>query len=335
MNRKHFTIPIFVPEAACPFQCVFCDQKRITGKLKAPDQQETEKIIEEHLKTLPKDSFIEIGFFGGSFTGIPLKEQERYLKTAYDYMKSGKVHGIRLSTRPDYIDQEKLDLLKRYRVSAVEIGAQSLDALVLKKAGRGHTAGDVSAASRMVREAGFQLGLQMMLGLPGDTIGKSIRTAKSIVRLQADFVRIYPTLVIRGTALEKMALAGSYTPLSMEEAVKWSAAVVKVFDKAGIPIIRLGIHPSEGLITKTSLSAGPFHPAFRELVETTLWKEKLRPLLKNKKGTNAVITVPQKELNYAVGHKGQNKKMLLEHFQNVGFRTSRTINGRNFYADIS
>ena len=175
---KHFTIPVFVPELACPNRCVFCNQHSISGCRQQPEPEEVREIVDKHLSTISsEDSHIEIGFFGGSFTGIELGLQEKYLSVAHAYLRAGKIRGIRLSTRPDYVNHEVLNLLKSYGVTTVELGAQSLDNEVLKLSGRGHTVADVEKASAMILSAGFKLGLQMMTGLPGDSPEKSIETA--------------------------------------------------------------------------------------------------------------------------------------------------------------
>ncbi len=191
--QKHYNIPIFIPELACPFQCVFCNQEKISGQQRIPDEKEIEQIIKEHLSSFRRtDRVVEVGFFGGSFTGIPIEEQEQYLRIVQPYIDQGEVNGIRLSTRPDYIDEEILNVLKKYRVTTIELGAQSMDDDVLKKSFRGHTAKQTEQAAKMILENGFELGLQMMIGLPGDTLEKSIKTATKIIEYGASNTRIYP-----------------------------------------------------------------------------------------------------------------------------------------------
>lgn len=263
---KHYTVPIFVPELACPNRCVFCNQNSISGCHSQPDPEEVKLIIEERLHTIPKvNTHIEIGFFGGNFTGIDERQQKEYLEIAQKYYHQNDVHGIRLSTRPDYITPQSLDLLKQFNVTTIELGAQSLDEDVLKLAGRGHTIEDIEYASKLIHKYGFRLGLQMMTGLPGDTVEKSIKTANKIIELGASDVRIYPTLVIKNTELEKLWLSGTYKPQSLDEAVNLSAALIDIFNKAGLNIIRVGLHPSDDLLR--DMLAGPFHPSFRQLAE--------------------------------------------------------------------
>jgi radical SAM superfamily enzyme len=318
---KHYTIPIFVPELACPNRCVFCNQHSISGCQRQPEPDKVREIILEHLKTIPeKDTHIEIGFFGGSFTGIENELQERYLAIADDFFIRKQIHGIRLSTRPDYIDDEVLNRLKRFGVTTIELGAQSLDEEVLRLSGRGHTISDVEKASELILSAGFKLGLQMMTGLPGDTVEKSIHTAKQIVELGAHCSRIYPTLVIRGTELADRWRKKEYQPQTLEEAVEISSKLLEIFRKGGVEVIRVGLHPSEGILDGSELLAGPFHPAFRELVETHRWKKKLLPLIDQQpKGSNIRILVPENELRFAIGHDSSNRKMLETHFDKVEF----------------
>lgn len=334
-NEKHYTIPVFVPELACPFQCVFCDQRKISGHQESPVLEEVRRTIEEHLATIPlKGSCVEIGFFGGNFTGIPLELQESYLAVAAEYLKNGRIRGIRLSTRPDYISPEKLKLLKHYGVSSIELGAQSLDKDVLRLSGRGHKMEDIEAASRMIIEEGFLLGLQMMIGLPGDTREKSLFTARRIVELGAENTRIYPTLVIKGTKLEQMYLSGKYKPLELQEAVSIAKSAAEIFEASKVKIIRMGLHPSEGLISGEYLVAGPYHVSFRELVLTEIWHGILQPLSLEKR-EKVTISVAPGEFNYAVGYNARNKKELLKNFHKVRFITDEALKGREFIADYN
>jgi len=318
---KHFTIPIFIPELACPNRCVFCNQHSISGCVKQPEPEEVREIILQHLKTIPEnDSHIEIGFFGGSFTGIEPALQEQYLSIASEFLISGQINGIRLSTRPDYINSEALNLLKKYGVTAIELGAQSLNDEVLLLSGRGHKVADVERSSELILSSGFKLGLQMMTGLPGDTPEISLQTARRIVQFGATCTRIYPTLVIRGTELEQRWRSGEYQPQSLDEAIELTARLMDVFYYAGVEVIRVGLHPSEGLLDGSEMLAGPFHPSFRELVKTFIWKQKLIKLIdKYPQGGNIHIPAPQHELRYAIGYNSENRKMLENHFKKVEF----------------
>jgi histone acetyltransferase (RNA polymerase elongator complex component) len=333
MSPGHYIIPVFIPDLACPHQCVFCNQKNISGRIKIPNADDVTEIVEKHLSTIPAESYVEIGFFGGNFTGVEKALQQELLDSAEKFIGKGKVTSIRLSTRPDYINEEILNFLKPYSVSTIELGAQSFDDEVLECSGRGHDAETIVNACSLIKRFGFKLGLQMMVGLPGDTKEKSINTAKAIVEMGADNTRIYPALVIKDTALEKIFSENKYKPLSMEEAINWVKDIYKIFEEAGTNILRVGLHPSEGLINKDAYVAGPFHVSFRELVLAEIWREVLYPLLKQDADKNIVLTVSAEQINYAIGYKASNKKMLLQHFRKVKFVSSPLLKERNFHAD--
>lgn len=331
---KHFTIPIFIPELACPFQCVFCDQRKISGSIEVPDLEDVDEIIQKYLSTLPiEKAEIEIGFFGGNFTGIPESEQRAFLDLAQKYVDSERVHSIRLSTRPDYISENILSLLNEYSVKTIELGAQSMDEGVLIKSGRGHTVQDIIDASKLIREAGFNLGLQVMLGLPGDTQEKCIETAEQIVALQPQDIRIYPTLVIKGTELAELFKTGKYEPLSMQTAVLWAKDIYRIFEQANLNIIRVGLHPSEELTDSKSLLAGPYHQSFRELVLTDLWKDRFFEKLEFSKSKSLLIYVAAPELNHAIGYNSSNKRLLEERFEAVKIKIDQKLINYSFYAD--
>ena len=209
-----------------------------------------------------------------------------------------------------------------------------MDNGVLRKSGRGHTAEDTENAAKMIKEHGFSLGLQMMIGLPGDTLQKSINTARKIIELKADNTRIYPSLVIRGTKLEELFNAGEYKPLSLEEAVTWSAALLKIFEEANINVIRIGLHPSEGLLSGDELVAGPFHPSFRELVLTEIWGEQLASFISGK-GNLLEITVPPNQINSAIGYNSKNKLLLKQKFKKVKFLTDGRLQNRQMKISTS
>ena len=332
MKLRHFTIPIFIPEEACPNRCVFCNQHRIAGAVSTPSIKEVIGKVEQHLQTFPVNCEVEIGFFGGNFTGIPIEGQMAYLTSVQPFITTGRVAGIRISTRPDYINSEVLEMLKQFHVTTIELGAQSLDDEVLKLTGRGHTAEEVVQAAGLIKSFGFTLGLQMMIGLPGDTAEKSLFTAKEIIRLGAVCTRIYPTLVIKNTVLEQHFLAGDYTPLSLDEAVDRVADIVPLFTLAGVKILRIGLHPSEGLLDKTSLVSGPFHVAFGEMVSTEIWSRILNNLVYPNVKRNALsLTVAIGMINAAIGHKGKNKTMLLQIFRKVVYTESPDLKGFEYH----
>jgi histone acetyltransferase (RNA polymerase elongator complex component) len=331
---KHFTIPIFIPGAACPFRCIFCDQEKITARDSFPSSGEIIRIIKLHLSTIPEEnSIVEIGFFGGTFTGLPPDTQKNLLETVQPFVHQGRVRSIRLSTRPDFITQEILDLLAKYPVRTIELGAQSMDEEVLVLSSRGHTAEDTRQAARMIRERGFSLGLQMMIGLPGDSAEKSVFTAINLAELHPAAVRIYPVLVIRGTHLEQLYKERKFNPLTLHEAIEWAKQVFLVFDERNIPVIRMGLHPSDGLMNKEELVAGPFHPSFRELVLTDIWYDRLSLFLEGKHGSSMIITVNPADFKNAIGYSGRNRKMIHSFFREVKFVSDPLMSERSFHAD--
>jgi len=333
MQKRHVTIPVFIPQLGCPFECIYCNQRNITGRKFPPSRDEVEKIITAHLSTIPRNGcIIDVGFFGGNFTGIPLEHQEKYLKTVASFVDAGAVDGIRVSTRPDYIDDASLSLLKKYGVGTVELGAQSCDDEVLMLAGRGHTVAQIREASKLVITYSMQLGLQMMIGLPGDTLEKSFSTAVSFVEMEAAFARIYPALVIRGTGLEELYRKGKYSPLDLEEAIVWTKEIMRFFEKKEVRVIRVGLHPTEGLLSRESLVAGPFHPSLRELVLTDIWKDIWEDVIKNKRGDQVTLMVAPEAINHAVGYQGKNRNFLKTFFRSVIIKTAADLSGRQYRA---
>ncbi len=318
---KHYNIPIFIPELACPNQCIYCNQRHISGQLQAVKPEEIKQIIEQHLATFIKPSHIELAFFGGSFTGIDEEDMITYLETVQPYIEQGEIKSIRISTRPDYINEKILGILKRYNVQNIELGAQSLNEDVLSYSKRGHTVKDVEKASELIRSYGFSLGLQMMIGLPLDSVEKSKETAKKILALGAESTRIYPTLVINNTELADLYRSGKYTALSLEEAVEWTAEIYKIFSQTNITILRVGLHPSEALIKGEQLLAGPFHVSFKELVLSKIWFEKLENIPLDVK----TILVNPREINYAIGYGSVNKKKLQEKNPNLKFISDSNV----------
>ncbi|OXT08620.1 radical SAM protein [Thermoanaerobacterium thermosaccharolyticum] len=304
-----YIIPIFIPHLGCPHKCVFCNQDEITGFKSKIDEEYVDNTIKQYLKTIPNESHIEVSFYGGSFTGIPLEKQKKFLSIAQKYIKSGEIDAIRLSTRPDYIDEAILDNLKKYGVSIIELGVQSMDGDVLLKSLRGHTADDVCNASKLIKKYGFTLGLQMMIGLPGDNRQRSLKTADEIISLQPEFVRIYPTLVVKGTYLEKMYRNGVYNPIDLESAVELSKILYIKFKKNGIDVIRIGLQATEDINISKDVVAGPFHPAFGQLVKSSIVKDILDSIFQNngiKDGLVDIYTNPR-STSTMVGQKKRNK----------------------------
>lgn len=300
---KHMNIPVFIPHLGCPNDCAFCNQRSITGKLSEVTAKEVQDIIETHLQYADGKK-VEIAFFGGSFTGLPISKQEEYLSVAYPFVKSGKVTGIRLSTRPDYISDEILNLLKKYGVTTVELGAQSMCDDVLRLSKRGHSADDTRKAAKKIKEKGFSLGLQMMIGLPGDNMEKSLKTAREIVSLGAECTRIYPTVVLFNTKLYDMYKTGEYIPLSVEEAVETAKEAVKIFDAAGVNILRIGLQESETL--GDGVAAGAYHPALGELVLSRIIRDGAEEYIIKNKPKELIIYADQRNMSAAVGQKKNN-----------------------------
>lgn len=277
---KHGTVALFVPHAGCPHRCSFCDQRAIagTGERLTPDKVEAACLQAESRITLPGRQ-AELAFFGGSFTALPKKEMCALLDAALPFVRRGVFRGIRLSTRPDCVDEGILAALAGRSVTAVELGAQSMDDAVLVQNGRGHTAADVERAAGLIRARGLSLGLQMMTGLPGSTPDTDRETAARLAALRPDTMRIYPTVALRGTPLDGMVRSGAYIPPTLEETVALCAELLLFFEEErDIPVIRLGLHASPDL--EQNRVAGPWHPAFRELCEGRIYRDRAASLLR-------------------------------------------------------
>lgn len=271
MSKSHYIIPIFVPNEGCPHKCVFCNQETITGSHNKVDGDFVRKIIEEYLQTIRReDSIIEVSFFGGTFTAIPMEKQSELLQVAKEYKDKGIIDYIHMSTRPDYINERILDNLKKYSADIIELGVQSLDEKVLKASGRGHSVEDVYEASKLIKKYGFTLGHQIMLGLPYDTFKKDIETTKKVIENKPDICRIYPALVIKNTPMEKMYIKGDYKPYTLNEALDTAEVVYGMLVANRINVIRIGLQPTDEINLGGDLVSGPFHPAFRELVESKI-----------------------------------------------------------------
>lgn len=275
-------LPIFVPQAACPHQCIFCNQRTISGEQRT-GLADVLRQIHTWLPRLHRSVANEAAFYGGSFTGLPLEQQAQYLAPVEALLKTQVVGKIRLSTRPDYIDETRLLFLQRHRVTLVELGAQSLDDRVLQLAGRGHTAAQVAQAVRLLRQYHFQVGLQFMVGLPGQDWESLRATAAQAVRLKPDLARIYPLLVIKDTPLAGMYARGQYQPLSLETAVAQAAFLYEQLTRAGIKVIRVGLQPDAELCQPGNILAGPFHPSMGELVQSYLRQQQVAALLRRQK----------------------------------------------------
>jgi radical SAM superfamily enzyme len=271
MSGRIRVVPIFIPMMGCTHQCVFCNQNAVTGISGSHLLANIKEQLDRGMSCLIPADYNEIAFFGGSFTCLNKAIQEEFLDMARPFMDLGKIQGIRFSTRPDYIDRQHLLWLKGKGVVTIELGIQSTDEGVLRASGRGHGASDIFVSSRMIRESGLKLGLQMMIGLPGDTSHKSMKTAIDITGLRPDFVRIYPTLVLEGSPLAKLYEEGSYQPLGLVEAVEQVARLKILFEAHNIPVIRTGLQANEGLDSGQAYIAGPYHPAFGEMTDSRIY----------------------------------------------------------------
>ncbi len=311
--KKEYIIPIFVPNLGCPNDCTFCNQKKISGETTNVTPDDVRETIEYYLKNFKDDNkYVEVAFFGGSFTGIDVDVQKGLLEAANEYIKKGKVGSIRISTRPDYINKDILKMLKKYNVKTIELGVQSSNDYILNKSRRNHTFKDVQKASKLIRRYHFNLGHQMMLGMQDSTEIDEINTAKDLIKLKPKIVRIYPVLVIKGTALEKEYNSGEYTPLTVEQAVERAKTITYMFRKKGINVIRIGLQNTEEITDpkqeKSEVVAGPFHPAFRQLVEAGMWYDSIAEKIKNinTKVKTIEIKVNSEDINNVVGHKKEN-----------------------------
>jgi radical SAM enzyme (TIGR01210 family) len=317
--KKQYIIPIFVPHLGCPNDCIFCNQKSISGQKSNMTKEKAKEIIENYLKSIDKENAqIEIAFFGGSFTAIEEERQEELLQVASEFVKSGQVSSIRVSTRPDAIDKNILKRLKKYKVKTIELGVQSSNNYILKRINRGHTFEDVKRAAKLIRWNGFRLGVQMMVGLPESTTIDEINTAKELIKLKPKMVRIYPVLVIKNTPLEKELEKGTYKPLTVVQAVEVCKEIVRLFHDKNIDIIRIGLQPTDEISEpgseKSEVVAGPDHPAFRQLVESAMWYDAIVGKIKrlNVKVKEVEVTVNPVDANNVIGHKKENVKNLKE-----------------------
>ena len=300
---RRANVALFVPHAGCPHRCSFCNQRVITRQAAPPSDGEIRAAAETALDSLGEEAKgAEIAFFGGSFTAIPEPEMRRMLDAAQPYIAAGRFHGIRVSTRPDAVDSRVLDILQSRGVTAVELGAQSMDDRVLYLNGRGHTAAHVERAAKRIRSAGLELGLQMMTGLYGDTDAGAQETLRRLLDLKPDTLRIYPTVVLEGTRLAQLYRQGVYCPQTVEAAASLCGRLLVLCQKAGVPVIRLGLHD----IDRDKLVAGPWHPAFREICEGGLYLEAARQALKTCAPGEYLLWVPKGAVSRMSGQNRRN-----------------------------
>lgn len=329
--KRHVNIPIFIPHLGCPNQCVFCNQRTISG-VNDFEISDVKKQIEDALLTIDSNCEAEIAFFGGSFTGIDHELMVSLLKLAYEYVSLGKVKSVRCSTRPDYINHETLDILKKYRVDTIELGLQSSSDSVLTLSKRGHSKADEENACKMITERGFTLIGQMMIGLPGSTLEDELETARFIVKSGAKGARIYPTVVFYGTELCEMSKVGTYSPIEFTDAVERSAKVLQIFLDSNVDVIRIGLCSSENLVDDEKYYAGPNHPAIGEMVESAMLYNKITDMLEDGKSYSDItlkVFVAKGCLSKAIGQKKTNKNRLIREygFADVKIAESESLSG--------
>ena len=317
--KKQYIIPIFVPHLGCPNDCIFCNQRKISGQMKNVTENDVRDTIEFYLSNFKeKNAHIEVAFYGGSFTGIDVELQDKLLQAAYDYIKEKKVHSIRISTRPDYIDKATLKRLKKYKVKTIELGVQSTNDFVLDRCKRGHTFEDVVKASKLIKKFRMKLGHQMMIGLPESTELDDLQTAKDLIKLKPDMVRIYPVLVIKGTQLEKEYNENQYDPLTVEQAVERCKELCYMFGKKKIDVIRIGLQNTDTICSPTNqgseVVAGPYHETFRQLVESSIYYDTIVSKIKkiNTRVKEVTVIVNPQNVNNVVGYKKSNIQRLKE-----------------------
>ena len=343
--KRHSIIPIFIPHKGCPNDCIFCNQKKITARQQAVTGEDVQNTIETWLSTLEPRGVetIEIAFFGGSFTGIPMEEQSAYLAIAKTYKDSGRIHKIHLSTRPDYINKSILDNLKAYSVDVIELGVQSFDNGVLTKSGRGHNASVVYESSRLIKDYGFELGIQLMIGLPGDSLETCIYSAKETVKIGPSIARLYPTIVINDTELYNQYIRGEYVPLTQDEAILRTKEMYKILDDAGINIIRVGLKSTDLINDRenSEINGGTYHPAFRQLVEGEIAKERIESLLDAETfdlhlRTKVDFYANPKCMSALIGHKGKNKAYFLENYPHLDvlYKVNRELSDHQYQINI-
>ena len=340
--KKEYIIPIFVPHLGCPHACVFCNQTKISGEKRSITAKDVKETIEYYLSNFKEENkYVEVAFFGGSFTAIDVEKQKELLGAAYEYIEKGKVQSIRISTRPDAINKEILKMLKKYNVKTIELGVQSANNYILNISKRGHTFEDVKKASKLIRWYGFVLGHQMMVGLPESTRLDEVNTAKALIKLKPKIVRIYPVLVIKDTKLEEMLENGEYMPLSVVQAVERCKEVAELFNKKKIKIIRIGLQNTDEITDpedkNSEVVAGPYHPAFRQLVESAMWYDAIVSKIKkvNAKVKLVEIKANPDDVNNIIGHKKENVLKLKEIYEvDVIIKQDESIPNGKFEVNI-
>ncbi len=323
MREKFFIIPVFIPHAGCPHECIYCNQRTITGEsVSLPGEENVRNTIERFLNLPVRKSRKKyfVAFYGGTFTALPGEKQLEFLDVAQDYVKRGLIEGIRFSTRPDYISEQELNFLSNFTVDTIELGAQSMDDTVLRASARGHTAEDTRTAANLVKNKGIKLGIQIMVGLPKETRESFLRTVDEVIKLGPDFVRVYPTLVLKDSLLAGLYNQGKYRALNLDEAVDLVLDAYVKFKRANIRVIRMGLQAEPWFEKKGTVLAGPYHPSFGELVISAYYYKIVSGAL-NSVGTEGEavdVIVPRRLISQVKGHRGSNIVKWEKHFNLSG-----------------
>lgn len=323
MKHRPLIIPIFIPQEGCPYRCVYCDQETISGVSQfswSPDS------VREHVLSYlgSSDRYpVQVAFYGGSFTLLPEARQRIFLKSVLDFLEKGQVHSLRLSTRPDAIESNNLQFLQSMGVKTIELGVQSLSDKVLSASARGHSSEQVYEATLKLQQRGFELGFQLMPGLPRDCRDTFLQTVEKSIDLRPDFVRLYPTVVLSNTPLARLYLCGRYSPLSLDEAVDWCKEAEQRFARAAIPVVRLGLQPTMSLEQPGRVLAGPYHPAFGQLVRSAIWNERISPALVNacRQSLRLIIHARSYHLADIRGHRNKNINQWLKELNLISLKT--------------
>ncbi len=321
--KTHAIIPVFIPHAGCPHQCVFCNQNEITAKKEIPSIADAERTILSHLETIrrnPTVRTVEIAFYGGSFTAIAPDSQRLYLEMAEKYKRSGLIDRIRLSTRPDSIDDTILDRLAAYGTDVIELGVQSFDEEVLRKSARGHDASVVLRSAELIHHYGFELGIQLMTGLPGDSYEKCMYSVEQTIKVGPAVARIYPTVVIRDTALFEMYQKGEYNPPDLSETLKTVKDMYLKLTQAGIQVIRIGLKSTDLIRKEDGSVVGGYHPAIRQLVESQIAREELEAQLNGQKEGRVVFQSNPGSFSNMTGHQKMNRLYFAEKYPKLIIR---------------
>ena len=318
-DEKPLIVPVFIPNQGCPHRCVFCDQEKITAQPCRPVDGQTVRDLLDLARRSPSFSgrkHREIAFYGGTFASLPEARIRELLGAVSPYLQEGIVHSVRVSTRPDSLDEEKAARLRELGVDTVELGAQSMEDEVLRMTRRGHRAEDTERTATLLKRQGFRVGIQLMPGLPGDSAGTFSATVQKVIRIKPDMVRLYPVVVIRGTELAQWVESGSYTPLTLEEAVGICAESCLHLEAAGIPVIRIGLMTSASLREKGQVVGGPWHESFGHLVRSEMYQRKIAAFLPGQGQAKKIrIRVPSREVALLRGYRNAGLRRIEEETQ--------------------